>query len=180
MKQARPGMFVPALIGGAFAGILTAIPFVNCLCCLWIIGGGMIAAYFLTKDSPVVLTVGDGAIAGVFAGIVGAVIDFLISIPLTPINNAFFQSMIERFSEYMSEMPEGWETWFEGDFEASLPFTLLGLVINVVVFSILGALGGIIGMSLLGRRTAPPAQTQGVIDVPKDEVTTETPDNHQS
>ena len=179
MNQTRPGMFVPALIGGAFAGILTAIPFINCLCCLWIIGGGMLAAYFLTKDAPVALSVGDGAIAGVFAGIIGAVIDFLISIPLAPINNAFFQSMFERLSEYMGEMPEGWEGWFEGDFETSIPFALLGLVINVVVFSIIGALGGIIGMSLFGKRFSP-AKSQGVIDVPKDEVKTETPDNHQS
>ncbi len=179
MNEARPGMFVPALIGGAFAGILTAIPFINCLCCLWIIGGGMLAAYFLTKDSPIVLSVGDGAIAGVFAGIIGAVVDFLISIPLAPINNAFFQSMFERLSEYMGEMPEGWEGWFEGDFETSIPFILLGLVINVVVFSIMGALGGIIGMSLFARRFSS-GKSQGVIDVPKDKFTNETPDNHQS
>lgn len=178
MNQTRPGMFVPALIGGAFAGILTAIPFVNCLCCLWIIGGGVLAAYFLTKNSPVVLSVGDGAIAGVFAGIVGAVVDFLISIPLTPINNAFFQNMFERLGEYMGQMPEGWESWFEGDFETSIPFTLLGLVINVVIYSIIGALGGIIGMSLFGKRFFPNT-AQGVIDVPKDQVSSETSDNHQ-
>jgi len=179
MNQVRPGMFVPALIGGAFAGILTAIPFVNCLCCLWIIGGGVLAAYFVTKNSPVILSVGDGAIAGVFAGMIGAVIDFLISIPLAPINNAFFQSMFARLSEYMGEMPEGWEGWFEGDFETSIPFALLGLVINMVVFSIMGALGGIIGMSLFGKRFFP-SKSQGVIDVPEDQITTETPDNHQS
>jgi hypothetical protein len=42
----------------------------------------------------------------------------------------------------------------------------LEFFINIVVFSALGALGGIIGISLFNKKTSPPAQ--GVIDVPKD------------
>ena len=66
MNDQRPGMFVPALIGGVIAGVLSGIPIVSCLCCLWIIGGGILAAYFLTKESSVALTAGDGAIVGIF------------------------------------------------------------------------------------------------------------------
>ena len=71
MNEQRPGMFVPALIGGAIAGVLAGIPIINCLCCLWIIGGGMLAAFFLTKESRLRLSAGDGAIVGIdLAGMV--------------------------------------------------------------------------------------------------------------
>jgi len=47
-----------------------------------------------------------------------------------------------------------------------------------LVMAAIGALGGIIGISLFKNKTSPPAP--GVIDVPKDQIQTETTDNHQS
>ena len=67
-------MFVPALIGGVVAGVLSGIPLLNCLCCLWIIGGAMLSSYLLAKNSPVALSAGDGAIVGAFSGIIAAVV----------------------------------------------------------------------------------------------------------
>ncbi|MGB2907568.1 MAG: hypothetical protein WBB73_10710 [Candidatus Aminicenantaceae bacterium] len=177
MNNQRPGMFVPAFIGGALAGILTGIPLVNCFCCLWIVGGGAVAAYFLRKDSPVELRSGDGAIVGIFSGMVAAIIAFLISIPLAPLDNAIARSMMDWASEYADQMPEFWESIMRGEgLESSVPFMMLELFINIVVFSALGALGGIIGISLFKKKSAQLAQ--GVIDVPKDQVDTETSDNH--
>jgi len=155
MANQKPGMFVPALIGGVAAGVLSGIPFVNCLCCLWIIGGAMLASYFLCKDSPVNITAGDGAIVGVFTGIIAAVVDALISIPLHAMNREFMMSIMERVAEYAEEMPSGWETWFERG--ASFSMFMLGLVISAVIFAVLGALGGIIGVSLFKKK--PPSQT---------------------
>ena len=169
MNNQRPGMMMPALIGGAVAGVLSGIPFINCLCCLWAIGGGILAAHLLSKDSPIALTIGDGAIVGIFSGIVATIVDFFISIPLAPMANEFIRNIVEKLAEYADEMPPDWETWLEGGaFESSLPMIMLGLVINVFIFSILGALGGIIGMSIFKKRFKPD-RTQGVIDVPKDE-----------
>lgn len=179
MDQQRPGMLVPALIGGAVAGILTGIPLINCLCCLWIVGGGVLAAYFLNKESSIVLTAGDGAIVGVFAGMVAAGVAFLISIPMAPLDQALADRAMEWASEYANQMPEFMDTLMEeGGWGSSLPFMLLELFVNVVVFSLLSALGGIIGISLFQKKTSP--ADPGVIDVPKDQVQTETPDHHQS
>ena len=179
MNNQRPGMLVPALIGGAVAGVLTGIPLVNCFCCLWIVGGGAIAAYFLRKDSGVDLKAGDGAIVGIFAGMVAAVVAFLISIPLAPLDNAIASSMMDWAAEYTDQMPEFWESLMQGGgLESSFAFRVLEFFINVVVFSAIGALGGIIGISLFKNKSSPPAP--GVIDVPKDQIQTETTDNHQS
>lgn len=167
MNNQKSGMFIPALIGGAVAGLLSAIPFFNCLCCIWIIGGAMLAAYLLSKDSLVALSAGDGAIVGIFTGIIAAVVHAFVNIPLRAFNREFFQRMMERFAEYMEEMPSGWESWLEGGpVERSVPMFFLALVISVVVFSILGALGGIIGISLFGKKAT--QKTQGVSDASKD------------
>jgi len=163
MDNQRPPMFIPALIGGAVAGILAGIPLVNCLCCIWIIGGAMLAAYLLVKDSPVVLSSGDGAIVGVFTGIVAALVLSIVNILLKDLNREFFQRLIERAAEYMEEMPPGFEDLLEGGgIETSVPGFFLGLVIRVIIFSAFGALGGIIGISLFGKKAA--RKTKGVSD----------------
>jgi hypothetical protein len=155
MNDHKPNMLAPALIGGAVAGVLSGIPFLNCLCCLWIIGGAVLASYLLAKDSPVSLTSGDGAIVGALAGISAAVVDSLIGIPLHGLNAAVMRRMMERLSEFADEMPSGWENWLDRTGGGiSVVMFLMGLFISAAVFAVLGALGGIIGMSLFGKKKA--------------------------
>lgn len=168
MNERRPGMFVPALIGGVTAGILSGIPIVNCLCCLWIIGGGLLAAYFLTRESSVNLTAGDGAIVGVFTGIIAAIVETLVNIPFRAVNEKLSQEMMDRFSQFYDEMPSGWESWFEeGSFEGSIIWTILWFAVSVIIFSALGALGGIIGISLFKKKKAV-QNAEGVGNVSED------------
>jgi len=157
MNAQKPGMFAPALIGGAVAGVLSGIPIVGCLCCLWIIGGAMLSAYLLSKDSPLVLTSGDGAIVGAFAGIVAAVVHAILNIPFYALNLAFFRRVMDTMAEYIEELPSGWNTLLERSAgPLSLPWFFLGLIINSALYAVLGALGGIIGMALFGKKTPRP------------------------
>ena len=43
-----------ALLGGLFIGVLSALPIINLAncCCLWIVGGGAIAAYLAQQQHP--------------------------------------------------------------------------------------------------------------------------------
>lgn len=163
METQRPRMLMPALIGGILSGLLTAIPFISCLCCLWIIGGGLLAAYLLSKDSPDSLTTGDGAIVGVFAGIIGSVVDTIVSIPFDAMmrNSQFMRAILDRVSEYSQDLPAGFEGLLEsGPFGGSfsIAWTLLGLVISMVLFSAFSALGGIIGASIFKKKSDPNSQ----------------------
>ncbi len=166
MTNERPSMFMPALIGGGLAGILSGIPFINCLCCLWIIGGALLASFLLSKDSKVPLSSGDGAIVGALAGIIAAVVDFFVSIPFQAMSDQFVRNIMEKFSEYADEIPQGWEKFLEGGgLESSMAMNILGLLIAAVVFSILGALGGILGMSMFGKKKVP--QTRSIDNAPE-------------
>jgi hypothetical protein len=179
MTNERPSMFMPALIGGGLAGILSGIPLINCLCCLWIIGGAMLAAYLLSKDSKLPLSSGDGAVVGALAGVIAAIVDFFVSIPFQAMSEDIFRNVMERFSEYADEMPPGWENFMEGGgFEASVAMNILGLLIAAVVFAILGALGGILGMSMFGKKFFPP-QGNVTIDVPKEDTSVKDPSDRQ-
>ncbi|MCD6516950.1 MAG: hypothetical protein J7L72_05985 [Candidatus Aminicenantes bacterium] len=177
MEEQKISMLVPALIGGGIAGVLSGIPVLNCLCCLWIIAGGIIAVFFLNKESTKPLTMGEGAIVGVFSGLVATAADFLISIPLAPLTNKFIASLMERIAEYADEMPAGWETWMErGAGSTHVSLVLLGILINALVFSVLGALGGIIGVSIFKRDNAKKGE-KDVVDVPEDSRTIKDADN---
>jgi hypothetical protein len=167
MNNKRPSILVPACIGGALAGLLSGIPFLNCLCCLWIIGGAMLASHLLAKDSLVSLTAGDGAIVGIFTGIVAAVVDALIGIPLHAVNSEVARRIMERLAQYTEDMPSGLDAWLEkGAGGVTVSMFFLGLLFSAVVFAAFGALGGIIGASLFGKKKA--LTPQGPTDATQD------------
>jgi len=157
MIHERPGMVQPALIGGIAAGILTAVPFVNCFCCLWIIGGAIVAAYLYNKRTSVPLTPGDGAVLGILTGIAAAVTDSIVSLPFERMNQEFVQRFMTQFSEFVEEMPSGWERWLDQRTGPMSPaWFLLGLLSSAVIYAAFGALGGLIGASVVGRKKGPP------------------------
>jgi len=80
--------FQPALLGGLFIGIMSALPGVqigNCCCCLWVLSGGMLSTYLLQgrQDTPVETS--EVMVQGLIAGAVGGVLSGIISIALQPI-----------------------------------------------------------------------------------------------
>jgi hypothetical protein len=158
MNGQKPNVFMPALIGGVVAGILSGSP-LFCLCCLWIIGGASLASYLAAKDSPVSLKAGDGALVGAFTGIFAAVIQAVVSIPFQAFNLGLLRKLMERLAEYSPNLPSGWDKWYSGGSGPfSLAWFLFGLVVSAAIFAVLGALGGIIGMALFGKKTPPPGQ----------------------
>ncbi len=164
MNEQKTLVLTPALIGGSIAGVLSGIPIVSCMCCLWIIGGAILSTYLLSKNTSAPLASSDGAIIGVFTGIVAAVVKTILDVILTPLNREIYQRLMERFAEYMQEMPPGFEDMFsESAFETTVPKILFELLISGIIFSALGALGGIIGISLFKKK--PPQPPQGTPNV---------------
>lgn len=154
-------MLKPALIGGVLLGILSSLPLLsllNCFCCAWIIGGGLLAAYLYVKDSPLPASMGSGVLVGLFAGIIGAVVSALFSIPLNflirgggtdfaePVRQA-----LERIPELSPEIREALQSALaQGGL--SIAAILFYLFSTLVICCLFAMLGGAIGVALFEKR----------------------------
>jgi hypothetical protein len=129
----------PALLGGLIVGILSAIPLINYCCCIWTLGGGVLAAFLYIKSSPTPVKMGDGAMVGGLAGVVGGVIYFLLSLPI----NIFFgmAAMEQQLSRSGISIP------FSG-----VVLVLLSSFIGAIILALLTALGGILGVAIFEKR----------------------------
>src|SRR5687767_6483692 len=102
---------MPALLGGLFIGVLSALPVVqlcNC-CCLWLLTGGVLAAYLEQQNRPVSLTVSEGARVGVIAGVVGTVVWFVIDSALAPLQARFMGELARN----VRDLPPELQDWME-------------------------------------------------------------------
>src|SRR5262245_33640329 len=97
-------------------GVLSALPLVsagNICCCLWVVGGGMVAAYVLQQNQSAPIAPGDGALVGLLAGLLGAVVWFVVSIPVSIIIGPMERAMLQRILDMSGNMPPGVRDTFE-------------------------------------------------------------------
>jgi hypothetical protein len=154
----------PALLSGVAIGVLSALPVVNVAnlcCCAWVVFGGALAAYLLQQNQPTAVTGGDGALVGLMAGAIGAVVGAVLSIPIAMAMGPFQAEMIDSILRGAEDMPPEVRAWFEQwrggmatGAAAGLGF-LFSLFFSLFFFSIFGMFGGILG-ALLFRRNPPP------------------------
>jgi hypothetical protein len=136
----------PALLGGLIVGILSALPFISSCCCIWAVGGGLVAGMLYIKSSPTQVLPGDGAIVGALSGIVGAVIYLLLGLPI-----AFLRGTADVEAQLARS-------------GVQLPFTgtvllLVGGLVGAVSLLVLATLGGLLAVPIFEKRKpgGPPA-----------------------
>jgi len=152
-----------ALLAGAGAAVLTAVPFVSLGCCLWMLGAGALSVALYQRRVPDALIppgtgMKIGALAGVFAFIINAAIttvSFVAFRSSREFRNALQTQMEKQISgssdpkaqEIMRQMfdwintPQGMAT-----------FMVLLLLVLAVMFVIFTAAGGALGASMFGKR----------------------------
>src|SRR5436309_8139061 len=99
MSSTSSNLVQPALYGGLVMGVLSALPIIsagNLCCCLWVVSGGAVAAYVLQQNQPMPITAGDGALVGLLAGVVGAFVYVILSIPITILVAPIERVLLER------------------------------------------------------------------------------------
>ena len=129
----------PALLGGLIVGVLSAIPIINYCCCIWTLGGGVLAAFLYVKSSPTPVKMGVGAMVGGLAGVVGGIIYFVLSLPI----NIFFGMAAMQEQLYRS----GVRLPFSG-----IVLVILTSIVGAIILAVLTALGGIIGVAIFEKR----------------------------
>ena len=152
------GRLQPALYGGLFIGVLSALPLINignCCCCLWVLMGGALAVYLRQQNSPYSVPASEGALVGLLAGLIGGVVAAILSIPLQAMTSGFQQQILERILSTNPDMPaearDAMERWATGS-----ALQTVGALINVVVFTIFGMLGGLLGVAVFKKNAPPP------------------------
>ena len=144
---------MPALLGGLFIGILSGLPIIgicNC-CCLWIVSGGVLAAYLEQQNQPVSLTLAQGARVGLIAGFIGAVIWLVLDSALAPIQARF----IGDFMRSARDLPPEFQDMLESIEAGSGPGIISGFLL-LCLSSVVATIGGMIGAAYF-KKDVPPA-----------------------
>lgn len=147
-----------SLLGGLAIGVLSALPVIslaNC-CCAWILFGGGLAAYLMQQNHPEPIQAGDGAIAGLLAGVIGAFVWLVVSIPINlvmaPLQSEMSQRMLRNASDMAPELRGLLESM------SGAPAIGAGLIfmffVMLLVSSLFGMLGGLFG-ALMFRKSPP-------------------------
>ncbi len=140
-------------------GLLSALPIVsagNLCCCLWLVVGGLVAAYVLQQNQSTPITPGDGALAGVLAGVVGAFVYLVVSIPFAFLLSPLERRVMERLAA-MGQLPPQLRAYGAGPIAIGLR-TIASFVLILVLGAILSTAGGVIG-ALIFAKNAPEAPT---------------------
>jgi hypothetical protein len=155
----------PALLGGVAIGVLSALPLVNVVnlcCCAWVVFGGALAAYLMQQNHPAPITVGDGALVGLMAGAIGAVVGSVLAIPITmmmgPMQADFFERVLQNSGDLPPEIRsilEQMRNGMAGGAAIGLAF-VFSLLFSLVLYSIFGLLGGLLGATMFRKNTPPP------------------------
>jgi len=148
-------------------GILSSLPIVsagNLCCCLWVVSGGLVAAYVLQQSTAAPITAADGALAGLLAGLAGAVIQFVISIPLDMLMMPMERAMAYRLFDFAQNMSPEMRDMLGRFGRRDEPVTFLLLLgRSVFVFLLMlfigaafSTIGGLIGAALFAKKAPPP------------------------
>lgn len=157
------GRLQPALWGGLFIGVLSALPLVkygNACCCLWVVLGGVLAVWLAQSNDPNPVRTSDAVLLGLLAGAIGAVVAFPINLALADMERGWILRMLQNLN---AEIPPELTSMLENDQTNALVATG-GLVLSIVVNAIFGLLGALLGLAIF-RKNAPPPPPPGTIEV---------------
>jgi hypothetical protein len=146
----------PVIVGGVVMGVLSALPIIsagNLCCCLWVVSGGVVSAALLQQNQTSPVTPAEGALAGLLAGMFGAVVYLVLSIPITILLAPLHRLLVDRLVDSGSLPPEFREYvagYVGGALGAAVNF--IAMLTAGIVFS---TIGGLIGVAVF-RVPQPP------------------------
>jgi hypothetical protein len=121
--------------------------------------GGALAAWMLIKRSPVLpVSSGDGAVAGLLAGLVGAGVYLVLGIPISLVFNQAGLSVVRSIFDQMNnpEIHRAMEEAIRNSQNQGLAERLVGALVGWLITSVISvgfsAVGGLIGVAMFEKR----------------------------
>ena len=153
-------MLKPAVMGALVIGVLSGLPVVglgNCCCCAWIVSGGLVAAYLFQSNTPEPITLGDGALIGLLAGLLGAVVNLVVSVPMNLLVGPYQQRLLRQIAESQPDIPDNVRQIVDnvGGTGVTILGALMAFVMMLVLGAIFASLGGLLGAFFFKKKPAP-------------------------
>jgi|SoiMethySBSTD1v2_1073268.scaffolds.fasta_scaffold391718_2 hypothetical protein len=152
----------PALLGGLFIGVLSALPVVssaNACCCLWVVAGGVLVVYLQQQNTPLPLETADAVLGGLIAGLIGAVIACLGQYILYAITGTLWQDIVRQQLEQNPEVPSEVKDMVT-NLLTGRALWLLVLAFTLPLYAVFAMLGALLGLAFF-RKKLPPPTVQG-------------------
>lgn len=130
-------------IAGAVTGLLSGIPLIsllNCVFCGWLWIGGAASVYLYNGREGGSLTQSNGALLGAATGVVAALVGTVLAVVFGGLTGAALSQLDPEMQQYVP------------DFLTSMLSGAFSLAFNFVFYAIFGALGGLIGVSLFKKK----------------------------
>jgi hypothetical protein len=161
-----PPRLQAAIWGGVFIGVLSALPIVKLCCCLWVLCGGVLAAYLMQQNYPYAITAADGALVGLIAGVFGGVAATVISIPIDMMMAPFGRRLLEWVVSNPDFPQETREFLENASAQGVTAFRIVAnLFLSVIVGGVFAMLGGLLGVALFKKKDLPPPPPPGTVEI---------------
>ena len=150
--------YQPALLGGLFIGVLSALPVVNAAncCCLWVVVGGALTTYLLQQARPVPVETSEAALLGLIAGLVGGILYLAATAVL--LSGAMGVQLMDQLRETMNNNPE--IPAEVRDRIASLmgggAIALIVAAVTIPLYAVFSLIGALIGLAIFKKKVPPP------------------------
>jgi hypothetical protein len=150
------GRFQPALLGGLFIGVLSALPVIgiaNC-CCLWVILGGMLTTYLQQQATPMPVETASAALSGLIAGAIGGLISSVAGMLMFRLVGADSQQAIEQALSNIPNMPPETAEWVRSVTQGP-GLALISMIVTVPIYAVFGMLGALLGLAFFRKKITP-------------------------
>jgi len=130
-------------IAGVVTGLLSAIPIIswlNCIFCGWLWVGGAASVYLYNGRAGGSLTTTNGALVGAATGLVAALVSALLSTVFGGLSAVALSQLDPEMQQYIP------------DIATSLLTGAFSLAFSFIFYAIFGALGGLIGASIFKKK----------------------------
>ena len=153
--------YQPALPGGLFIGILSALPVIgafNACCCLWVVSGGLLTTYLMQQNDPLPLETSTAAMSGLIAGAVGGVVSVVGGALVMMVSGggaAQREAMDQVFSQ-MGDVPPEMVEMIER-FSTGPAALFVTAAVTIPIFAVFGLLGALLGLAFFRKKAGPAA-----------------------
>ena len=164
----KSNKYLPAIISGFGAAVLSTIPFLNIFnCCLIIPGAAILALYLYQRTiiggSPISFSnaLGFGLLTGIIAAIFASAFDILITyithtndlVQGLPQSEDFLRQLnLGKLMDDSIQLIEQMASDIKTNGFSPI-YVVMITISNLIIYSIFGTLGGLLGMAILNKRT---------------------------